>query len=163
MGKTNEIPGSYLMSLMFSGIGVSRGIAIGEVYLLRRNQPKFSERKLKQNQISTEVRRYRKALAKARAQLEKVRDSIPKDTSDDVSAFIETHLLMLDDTVLSQTPIDILKKNKVGAETALEEQRKELKRIFEVMEDPYLATRMNDVNHVIDQIMNALMLSLIHI
>jgi len=145
------------MSLMFSGIGVSRGIAIGDVYLLRRNQPKFSERKLKQNQISTEVRRYRKALAKAKAQLEKVRDSIPKDTSDDVSAFIETHLLMLDDTVLSQTPIDILKKNKVGAETALEEQRKELKRIFEVMEDPYLATRMNDVNHVIDQIMNALM------
>jgi len=145
------------MSLMFSGIGVSRGIAIGDVYLLRRNQPKFNERKLKQNQISTEVRRYRKALAKAKAQLEKVRDSIPKDASGDVSAFIETHLLMLDDTVLSQTPIDILKKNKIGAETALEEQRKELKRIFEVMEDPYLATRMNDVNHVIDQIMNALL------
>jgi len=117
------------MSLMFSGIGVSRGIAIGDVYLLRRNQPKFSERKLKQNQISTEVRRYRKALAKAKAQLEKVRDSIPKDTSDDVSAFIETHLLMLDDTVLSQTPIDILKKNKVGAETALEEQNAEKNQI----------------------------------
>jgi len=26
------------MTLMFSGIGVSRGIAIGEAYLLRRNQ-----------------------------------------------------------------------------------------------------------------------------
>ena len=145
------------MSLMFSGIGVSRGIAIGDVYLLRRNQPKFSERKLKKSQIPSEVKRYRKALAKARAQLEKVRDSIPKDASGDVSAFIETHLLMLDDTVLSQAPVDLLKKNKVGAETALEEQRKELKRIFEVMEDPYLATRMNDVNHVIDQIMNALL------
>jgi len=144
------------MSLMFSGIGVSRGIAIGETFLVRRNQPEYTERKLKSSEIPAEVKRYRKALTNARKQLEKVRKAIPKDASSDVSAFIETHLLMLDDSVLSQGPIDILKSRKVNAETALEGQRKELQRIFEAMEDPYIATRMDDVNHVIDQIMNVL-------
>lgn len=144
------------MSLMFSGIGVSRGIAIGETFVLRRNRPEFSKRELTPKQIPTEVRRYRKALKHARQQLEKVRNSIPEDAPGDVSAFIETHLLMLDDSLLSQGPIDTLKRERVGAEAALEQQRKEIQKVFQSMEDPYIATRMDDVNHVIDQIMNVL-------
>ena len=144
------------MSLMFSGIGVSRGIAIGDTFVLRRNHPEFSNRQLTQKQIPAEVRRYRKALANARRQLEKVRSSIPKDAPGDVSAFIETHLLMLDDSLLSQGPVDTLKREKVGAETALEQQREEIQKVFHSMEDPYIATRMDDVNHVIDLIMNVL-------
>ncbi len=144
------------MSLMFSGFGVSRGITIGETFVLRRNRPEFSDRKLSQKQIPAEVRRYRKALANARRQLEKVRNSIPDDAPGDVSAFIETHLLMLDDSLLSQGPIDTLKREQSGAESALEQQREEIEKVFNSMEDPYIATRMDDVNHVIDLIMNVL-------
>jgi len=147
---------STYRTLSLQHLSAVASIAIGETFLVRRNQPEFTERKLKSADVPAEVKRYRKALANARKQLEKVRKAIPKDASSDVSAFIETHLLMLDDSVLSQGPIDILKTKKVSAETALEGQRKELQRIFEAMEDPYIATRMDDVNHVIDQIMNVL-------
>jgi len=34
------------MSLMFTGIGVSRGVAIGDAHLVRRNQVDVSARKL---------------------------------------------------------------------------------------------------------------------
>ncbi len=141
---------------MFSGIGVSRGIVIGEAYILRRNQPEISAQTLKRSEVPREVRRYKKALAEAKNQLEQVRKSIPKNAPSDVSAFIETHLLMIDDSVLADGPLEILKSRACKAEAALEHQRQELQKIFDEMEDPYIATRMDDVNHVINQIMRVL-------
>lgn len=144
------------MSLMFNGIGVSRGVAIGNAYLLRRNQIDVTSRSLTKKAISTEVRRFNRALKAARAQLLTARDNIPKDAPSDVSAFIETHILMLDDGVLAQRPIEIIKAEMINAEAALQHQREELIKVFSSMEDVYLATRIDDVNHVIDSVLRAL-------
>ena len=144
------------MSLMFNGIGVSRGVAIGNAYLLRRNQIDVTSRSLDKKDISTEVRRFKRALKAARAQLLTARDNIPKDAPSDVSAFIETHILMLDDGVLAQRPIEIIKAELINAEAALQQQREELIKVFGSMEDTYLATRIDDVNHVIDSVLRAL-------
>ncbi|MFK8077081.1 MAG: phosphoenolpyruvate--protein phosphotransferase [Granulosicoccus sp.] len=144
------------MSLMFNGIGVSRGIAIGDAYLLRRNQIDVTSRSLTKKSVPTEVRRFKRALKAARVQLLTARDNIPKDAPSDVSAFIETHILMLDDGVLSQRPIEIIKAELINAEAALQQQRKELIKVFGSMEDVYLATRIDDVNHVIDSVLRAL-------
>lgn len=144
------------MSLMFNGIGVSRGIAIGNAYLLRRNQIDVTSRSLTKESIPTEVRRFKRALKASRAQLLTARDNIPKDAPTDVSAFIETHILMLDDGVLAQRPIEIIKAELINAEAALQMQREELIKVFGSMEDAYLATRIDDVNHVIDSVLRAL-------
>jgi len=144
------------MTLMFTGIGVSRGIAIGEAHVLRRNQVDVESRSLAKKAIPAEIRRLRGALKVAREQLLTVRDNIPKDAPSDVSAFIETHILMLDDSLLSQRPIEIIKSQQCNAEAALQQQREELAKVFGSMEDTYLATRMDDVNHVIDSVLHAL-------
>ena len=144
------------MSLMFSGIGVSRGIAIGNAYLLRRNQIDVTSRALSKKDVNAEVRRFKRALKASRIQLLTTRDNIPKDAPSDVSAFIETHILMLDDSVLSQRPVEIIKSEMVNAEAALQQQREELSKVFGSMEDTYLATRIDDVNHVIDSVLRAL-------
>jgi phosphotransferase system enzyme I (PtsI) len=141
---------------MFNGIGVSRGVAIGNAYLLRRNQIDVTSRSLAKESIPTEVRRFKRALKAARAQLLTARDNIPKDAPTDVSAFIETHILMLDDGVLAQRPIEIIKAELINAEAALQQQREELIKVFGSMEDVYLATRIDDVNHVIDSVLRAL-------
>ena len=57
------------MSLMFTGIGVSRGIAIGNAYLLRRNQIDVTSRELTKKAVPGEIRRLKKALKTAREQL----------------------------------------------------------------------------------------------
>ena len=144
------------MSLMFNGIGVSRGIAIGQAYLLRRNQIDVASRSLLKNSIPAEVRRFKRAVKTARAQLLTARDNIPKDAPSDVSSFLETHILMLDDAVLSQRPVEIIKTEMINAEAALQQQREELIKVFGSMDDSYLATRIDDVNHVIDSVLRAL-------
>ncbi|MFK7994118.1 MAG: phosphoenolpyruvate--protein phosphotransferase [Granulosicoccus sp.] len=144
------------MSLMFTGIGVSRGIAIGNAYLLRRNQIDVTSRELSKKAVPAEIRRLKRAIKISREQLLNTRDNIPKDAPSDVSSFIETHILMLDDDTLSQRPVEIIKADLINAEAALQRQREELGRVFGSMEDTYLATRIDDVNHVIDSVLRAL-------
>ena len=141
---------------MFSGIGVSRGIAIGGVHLLQRDRVDVSARALAKKALPAEVRRLKRAIKSARQELLTARDNIPKDAPSDVSAFIETHLLMLDDELLSQRPVEIIKGEQVNAEAAMQKQREELARVFGSMEDSYLATRIDDVSHVIDSVLRAL-------
>jgi len=144
------------MTLMFNGIGVSQGFAIGEAHVLHRNKVDVTARKLTKKQIAPECRRLRRAIKNAKAELLAARDSIPKDAPGDISAFIETHLLMLDDDLLSSTPIDIIKTEQCNAEAALQQQREAMAKVFGSMEDQYLATRIDDVNHVIDSVLRAL-------
>lgn len=144
------------MSLMFSGIGVSQGLAIGEIHVLRRDALDVEAKSLDKSELAEEVRRLKKALKTTRAQLRATKDSIPKDAPSDVSAFIDSHLLMLDDKALSQTPIDIIKAEQVNAEAALKQQQQALVSVFEAMEDTYIATRIDDVNQVIALIFQAL-------
>lgn len=144
------------MTLMFNGIGVSKGFAIGEAHILHRNQVDVTARKLTKKQIPAECRRLRKAIKVAKAELLTARDNIPKDAPSDISAFIETHILMLDDGLLSETPIDIIKTEQCNAEAALQQQRKAMAKVFGSMDDDYLATRVDDVHHVIDAVLRVL-------
>ncbi len=50
------------MSLALSGIGVSRGIAIGKAYLLQRGLPEVSEYAIPKAQIKDEVTRFMQAV-----------------------------------------------------------------------------------------------------
>ena len=145
------------MALLLNGMGVSRGVAIGSVFVLHRNQPEIIEKTVDKRSIAAEVRRFKSAHSKARKQLEKVKRDIPNDSPEDISAFIETHLLMLDDAMLSATPIELIKQQHCNAEWAIKQQRDAIVKVFESMDDPYIATRRDDVNHVFGH------LSLIHI
>lgn len=144
------------MALMLNGMGVSRGVSIGDVYILRRNQHEYVEQKIEKKNLSKEVKRYKSAHSTAKKQLKKIRKDIPKESPDDVSSFIETHLLMLDDAMMATSPIEIIKENKCNAEWALKLQRDAIVKVFESMDDPYIATRKDDVIHVFNHIMEAL-------
>jgi phosphotransferase system enzyme I (PtsI) len=58
--------------------------------------------------------------------------------------------------MLSSAPIDIIKENRCNAEWALQLQRDKLIAVFELMEDEYLKTRQDDIDHVINLIQKML-------
>ncbi len=144
------------MALMLNGMGVSRGVSIGDVFILRRNQHEYIEQKISGKDLSKEIKRYKTAHSNAKKQLRKIRKEIPKESPDDVSSFIETHLLMLDDAMMASSPIELIKQNQCNAEWALKLQRDAIVKVFDSMDDPYIATRQDDVKHVFNHIMDAL-------
>jgi phosphotransferase system enzyme I (PtsI) len=145
------------MTFSIHGIGVSRGIAIGRVHIVRRDQLEITEYMVSPDGLEEEVARLEKAVTMARQQLRAVRDHIPRRTSADITAFIDTHLLMLDDSALTQEPVRIIRSQSCNAEWALKLQRDALVAVFDEMNDPYLSTRRDDVDHVVQRIQRILL------
>ena len=144
------------MPFSLHGIGVSRGYAIGRTYLLQRNQPEITEYTIPDAIVEDEVQRFLNGLDLARQQLREIRTRVPPSASNDISAFIDTHLLMLGDVSLTEAPINLIRSLKCNAEWALKVQRDLLVQVFEEMDDPYLRTRKDDVEHVVRRVQRIL-------
>ena len=150
------------MSLVLHGLGVSKGIAIGPVHILRPHI-EISEYCIAKQNIKTEIERFKAALETARAQLQDIRDQIPliystrKHHSTDIVSFIDPHMMMLDDSMLTQAPIDIIQKEQCNAEWALKIQRDRLVDVFEAMDNAYLRSRKTDIDQVINRIQSCLL------
>ena len=144
------------MIISLHGICASKGIAIGKIFVLERGHVEVQEKRITKTKVGAEVRRFRSALKIAGNQLKAVKEEIPADTPADVTAFIDTHLLMLEDTSLSKMPVKLIREERWDAEWAIKMQHDALVRVFDAMEDPYLKTRRNDVSHVVDRVLRIL-------
>jgi len=145
------------MRLALTGIGISRGVAIGRVHIIVRGSIEVQESVIPERLIEAEVSRYLEAIATARLQLRSIRDGIPKEPRVDITAFIDTYLLMLDGATIVNTPIDLIRETRCNAEWALKQQRDAVVEVFEQMDDAYLRTRRDDVDHIINRIQRILL------
>lgn len=145
------------MTLALHGIGISRGIAIGKACVLERDRPEILESAIPSHLIENEVARFEAALQLARQQLSAIREQIPSSSPLDITAFIDTHLLMLKDSTLSVGPVHLIRTRQCNAEWALKLQRDSLIAVFDEMDDAYLRTRKDDVDHVITRIQRILL------
>ena len=145
------------MTLSLQGMGVSRGIAIGHAHIIERDRLDIPEYHIEPDQVDAETGRMLEAVALAKQQLRAIREHIPAATSPDITPFIDTHLLMLDDAVLTQEPLRLIRTAGYNAEWALKLQRDALVHVFDEMEDAYLRTRKNDIDHVVNRIQRILL------
>ena len=145
------------LACMGTGTGTSRGIAIGKAHLMQRGKIEISPKIVPKTEVIDEVDRFRQAVSDAKRYLKSVKEQIPNEGKTDIAAFIDTHLLMLNDSVLVEAPIDLIRQQHCAAEWALQLQRDSLVQVFEEMEDPFLRTRQDDVDHVVRLIQELLL------
>lgn len=142
------------MTTAFQGIGIStsRSLALGPAFVDGRGGHTVSQSAIAVEQVAAEIERLDLAVAAARGALKAVRNQIPQHTPLNIAEFIDTHLLMLEDAALVEEVRRIVAEQLCNAEWALQRQRDTLVRIFDEMDDPYLRTRRDDVEHVVQQI-----------
>jgi phosphotransferase system enzyme I (PtsI) len=141
------------MTLACHGIAVASGVALGRAYLVgRRDVMDVPQRIIPVEAVEAEVARLLAAVEAARAELSAIRSHIPPDAPSDIAAFIDTHLLMLDDSTLTAATVELIRQHAYSAQWALRQHRDRLVRVFDEMDDPYLSTRHDDVDHVVGQI-----------
>jgi len=145
------------MTVSIQGISISRGIAIGKVHCIKRDQIDTPQYIINKTDVDKEISRLINAIANARKELKAIRDNIPSTTSINISEFINTHLLMLEDNALTEEPKKIIQNRLYNAEWALKLQRDALVNVFDEMEDTYLKTRKDDVDHVVSRILRILL------
>ncbi|QVL47135.1 MAG: phosphoenolpyruvate--protein phosphotransferase [Thiocapsa sp.] len=142
------------MTTAFQGIGIStsRSLALGPAFVDGHGGHTVSQSAIAVEQVAAEIERLDLAVAAARGALKAVRNQIPQHTPLNIAEFIDTHLLMLEDAALVEEVRRIVAEQLCNAEWALQRQRDTLVRIFDEMDDPYLRTRRDDVEHVVQQI-----------
>jgi len=144
--------------LALHGTGVSSGISLGTAHVIRRSRLAIPQYNVPSALIEKEVERFQAAVSQARTQLENVLEHIPANAPPETGSFIDTHLLILSDRLISTAPLDSIRKLKQNAEWALSIQGQELGDIFEGMEDPYLRNRGTDVDQVVERVMRNLIM-----
>ncbi len=140
------------MTFTIHGISASKGIAIGRVRAVDRGRSEAVERRLHPSQVEAEVERFGRAVDAARLELRAVKARIPRGTPAEIAAFIDTHLLMLEDEAISSAPIAYIREMRCNAEWALKLECDALVAVFDAMDDPYLRTRKDDVEHVVNRV-----------
>ncbi len=144
------------MSIILNGIGVSRGIAIGSAYVYVRATTEATEYHVSAKYHEKEIERLRQAVHDSSVQLNEIKTKIATDTPEDILAFIDSHLLMLEDPAFGEGAEAIIREFSCNAEWALQVQCDRLVQVFDDMDDPYLRTRKDDVVHVVQRIQHSL-------
>lgn len=144
--------------LSILGTGVSKGISIGTAHVLRRSSLDVPDYVLDSEFIDAEVARFEKAIELARKQLKQVRKQIPKSAPAETASFIDAHLLMLEDKLLTESPVELIRRQGRNAESALNIQGQRLSEVFERMEDPYLRAKKTDVQQVVERVLRNLLI-----
>ncbi len=144
------------MSFAIHGIGVSGGIAIGHAHLVSRAKLEAAHYVVPARQVPEESARFDAAIRTVRSELEQVRASVPATAPAEFTAFINLHLMILDDSTLSVAPRKIIESEQCNAEWALKVQMDALLAQFDAIEDGYLRERKADVIQVVERIMKIL-------
>ena len=100
--------------------------------------------------------RFEAAVTQVRGELIGLRASVPGTAPAEMSAFLDLHVMILDDPNLSDIPRQLIRARRCNAEWALVQQMETVVEQFERIEDPYLRERKQDVVQVVDRVLKAL-------
>ncbi|MBN8728648.1 MAG: phosphoenolpyruvate--protein phosphotransferase [Xanthomonadales bacterium] len=145
------------MRLVFAGAGASRGMALGRARLEQPSRFLIDERPLGEDEVDAELERLRLAIEAAREELQQLRRKLHGSTAREVAEFLDAHSLMLADRELTAGIYELIRKGRHRASAAVKMQRDRLVGIFEAMDDPYLRSRKEDIDHVIGRVQASLL------
>lgn len=145
------------MSFTMHGVAVSGGIAIGFAHLVSHAALDVPHYALPRHLLEEEKARFDAAVAAVRAELEATRAHIPPNAPPEVEAFLDVHLMILNDSSLSRVPKQLIEAQQCNAEWALSQQMENLLDQFESIEDPYLRERKQDVIQVVEKVLKQLL------
>ncbi len=137
---------------VLKGIGASSGIVIGRAFLVHRGMVSIPQKRIEPHQIAVEIKRFKRAIEKSKHQLRDIKEKILAEEVRRHFFILDVHLMILEDKMLIQDTIEVIKTRSINAEWALDIIIGKLNAAFDTIEDEYLRERKNDVNYVIQRI-----------
>ncbi len=145
------------MSFTLHGIAVSNGIAIGHAHLVSHTSLEVAHYVLPKNMVQDEIARFDAALDTARKELQALHANRPQYAGAEFEAFLDLHLMILNDSHISLAPREMIAREHCNAEWALKVQMDDLSAHFDAFEDAYLRERKTDVVQVAERLLKALL------
>jgi phosphotransferase system enzyme I (PtsI) len=144
------------MRHVLAGTVAAHGMALGRARLVQPSRYAIDTRPLAESEIDEELLLLDRALETARQELRELRDKLHGVLAREVNEFIDAHSLLLDDAELLRGLEDMVRVGRYRPGAALKKQRERLSAMFEAMDDPYLRSRKEDVEQVLNRVIAAL-------
>ena len=145
--------------LIFDGVGVAAGIAIGPAHVMERGSLNIPAYKLTRKQVEAEVERFQLALQRSQTQIETLRrktSALPPAVAEELGFLLDAHLQMLSGSRLVRGVERRIRENRRNAEAAIQAEISEIVQGFAELEDSYMAARMQDVRDVGTRVIRSL-------
>ena len=156
--KFGETAGGYYhpKKRIMKGFPVSPGIVIGKAHHLDRSKTQIFHRKLlNRKEVDGEIDRFKHSVDMAKEQIRKFKSNIPKQV-EGYAFVLDTHSMILEDSLLLDSTLKRIRKEKINAGWALERSVNKIHRLFKEVEDDYIGRRMDDVDSVSERILRNL-------
>ena len=139
------------------GIGVSPGIAVGPVVVVRWALPEVPHRVVPRSQVEREIRRLRAAIKDVKRHLAELRDRTVDRAGVDEARIFDAQILMLEDRVFTGGVAELIRENHLTAEKAFEFKTLEVRDLWTGVGSPLLKERLADVTGVAIRVIQHLM------
>ncbi|MFQ5561593.1 MAG: phosphoenolpyruvate--protein phosphotransferase, partial [Nitrospinota bacterium] len=141
---------------LLKGIPVSEGIAIGKIFILDKSGPKIRKENIEKKHIEKEIDRFLNAVLASKNQLLEIKRNEAGKVHGDYSFIIDTHIMMIEDSFLTESTVRSIKTNLLNAEWTLKESINSFIVRFDKINDEYMNERKRDVEHVGNRILHNL-------
>ncbi|GAB3377819.1 phosphoenolpyruvate--protein phosphotransferase [Lysobacter fragariae] len=140
----------------FLGHGASRGSALGRARVRLPHQLDVAEEHVKESEVEAERARLQRAIDTVRVEMHALRQRLHGALAQEIGEFLDLHALLLDDPELLHGLDTLIRTGRYTADYALRLQRDRIAAVFAGMDDPYLRSRIDDIDQVVGRIHAAL-------
>ena len=145
--------------IIIKGLGVSPGIAVGQVHVRETGSIAVPEYAIKAGEVQSEQARLTEALHTAQRQIGRLKakaGSMPPAAAEEIGFLLEAYEQMLGDSRLVRGAFRRITDDRINAEAAVQAEISDITEGFATLDDAYIAARMDDIREVADRLIRAL-------
>ena len=142
------------MEREYRGKSVYRGLTIGPIAVLKKNDVQVKREKIED--AKQEIERVKQAVADSQAQLQHLYDKAVKEVGEASAAIFEVHQMMLEDEDYQDAIQNMIQTELVNAEYAVAVTGDNFAEIFASMDDEYMQARSADVKDISNRLVQNL-------
>ena len=131
---------------MIKGKGISKGVGFGKVLIVEKQDRKI-KKEIAEN-IEKELQRFKIALEEVQKDIEETMEK----SSGTEKEIMTAYLMLVQDPTLTIETENLIKNSKYNAEYATEEGFDKIVKMFEKIEDNYMAERARDIKDIKNKI-----------
>lgn len=130
---------------VIKGIVASPGIRIGKAFIYKGANLVIPKYTIEEAQIEPEIARFESAREKTKNEIRIIQSQMAQNFSSEMADIFASHIMALDDPVISQKTVSEIRKNRKNVEWALSDISLDLISQLESIEDEYMRERIIDI------------------
>lgn len=142
--------------IVLKGIPASPGIAIGPVFVYRKQAPQIHERSITPAEVESEIDRLRQSVARSQKELRKILEFAESKLGAQQARIFEAQLMILEDVVLFDVIYNRIRTELKNVEYVVETEIGKYQRLMAASSDEYTRERAHDVEDVKNRILRNL-------